>query len=167
MSIKNGPFWWLRHARRTFIFTKSPRQSQFLSSGKQKLWPKIFHCQWHDRMSDHYFLARLKRFRTLSLNNLLHMIEFLMIRRKLAKATAGELPNALTCDVIIFPLKQKRNWSRKIHYSASKFNFSALKNRWEFVWSILHSGATFFYEIISDKLLQLPSWLFERKSSRV
>ena len=80
MSIKNGPFWWLRHARRTFIFTKSPRQSQFLSSGKQKLWPKIFHCQWHDRMSDHYFLARLKRFRTLSLNNLLHMIEFLMIR---------------------------------------------------------------------------------------
>ena len=126
---------------RASIFTKVSSTRQ---SGKQKLWPKIFHCQWHDRMSDHYFLARLKRFRTLSLNNLLHMIEFLMIRRKLAKATAGELPNALTCDVIIFPLKQKRNWSRKIHYSASKFNFSALKNRWEFVWSILHSGATFF-----------------------
>ena len=62
------------------LYSQKVLESQFLSSGKQKLWPKIFHCQWHDRMSDHYFLARLKRFRTLSLNNLLHMIEFLMIR---------------------------------------------------------------------------------------
>ena len=119
-------FYFFNHCvTRASIFTKVSSTRQ---SGKQKLWPKIFHCQWHDRMSDHYFLARLKRFRTLSLNNLLHMIEFLMIRRKLAKATAGELPNALTCDVIIFPLKQKRNWSRKIHYSAF---WNSILARWK------------------------------------